>query len=263
MLRSPVATPLRCLSTRRVARVRPAATPSQHDLRELALAASDSAVTSPELLKLAAAEARFAVASAAVMEYAAEAREVEADPEVVAAQAELSAALAELRRAGEARDAAAAAAGEGKWAPGTAVDDDAERLESGKAAAVGGGAAAAAAAPLALGMAGGLAPLSLASAAAAGALFAVVYRYASRKDANSHLKGGVVAAFGLVRGGAQVEALASASEGRWAELLSTEVLAKAAALVGESVLLFALAAAALEVGLSHGWLSTFPSGRKS
>jgi len=254
------------------------AVPSEHDLRSFAQSGSDEAMQNEELRLLASAEARFSLAQAAVADFerlqrsaldaAASDAEAAADAAVLEATQELAAANASLEAARAARDAAAAAAGQpaAKWATEN-VDDEAERAESGKAAVVGGFAAAAAAAPLSL-ASGAAAPLvaglvTLGSAFASGALFSVVYRYALRRDlGNIHLKGGVVAAFGLVRGAAQVEALvAEQRAGDLAELVPVAVVAQAAALVGESVLLFALAGAALEACMTRGYISSFPKRR--
>ena len=49
--------------------------------------------------------------------------------------------------------------------------------------------------------------LRLGIVALSGFLFGVTYRYAVRGDSNPHLKSGVIGAFGLVRGLAQLEGL--------------------------------------------------------
>lgn len=89
-------------------------------------------------------------------------------------------------------------------------------------------------------------PFAIRSAIAllSGFLFGVTYRYAIRDDRNPHLKSGVVLAFGLVRGLAQVD---GALDGETAPLF-----------VGvwaiESVLLFAIAAGVLDWAIDHHWV---------
>lgn len=82
-----------------------------------------------------------------------------------------------------------------------------------------------------------------------GFLFGVTYRYAIRDDRNPHLKSGVVLAFGLVRGLAQVD---GALEG-----------AKAPLFVGvwaiESVLFFAMASGLLDWAIDRGWVKPLNS----
>jgi hypothetical protein len=182
-----------------------------------------------------------------------------ADADVDEAQAALAAAELAFSSAKAEKDAAEAAADSlaaPKWASAD-VDDDLERVESLKAGALAGATGLAASLPLFSG-GGLLAPVSVFASCA---LFGIVYRYALRKDTgNVHLKGGVVAAFGLVRALPQVEAFLGPEE-----ILilppSVEQTAQAALLAGESVLLFALAAAALEAAMKRGVVSTFPKGR--
>lgn len=66
---------------------------------------------------------------------------------------------------------------------------------------------------------------------------------------NPHLKGGVVAAFGLVRAAAAADMLQSAStQGPFA----LEVIGTSALYAGQSVLMFGFAAAAIEVRAAWG-----------
>lgn len=89
-------------------------------------------------------------------------------------------------------------------------------------------------------------PVAIRSAIAllSGFLFGVTYRYAIRNDRNPHLKSGVVFAFGLVRGLAQVD---GAIDGTTAPLF-----------VGvwaiESILLFAIAAKLLDWAIDRHWI---------
>lgn len=89
-------------------------------------------------------------------------------------------------------------------------------------------------------------PLAIRSSIAllSGFLFGVTYRYAIRDDRNPHLKSGVVLAFGLVRGLAQVD---GALDGETAPLF-VGVWAM------ESVLFFALAAGVLDWAIDRGWV---------
>ncbi|GAB4236756.1 MAG: hypothetical protein Kow00121_63990 [Elainellaceae cyanobacterium] len=80
-----------------------------------------------------------------------------------------------------------------------------------------------------------------------GFLFGVTYRYIIRQDANPHLRGGAVMAFGLVRGLAQVEA----------ELMPSVAVWKAGILVVESILMFAIASVLLDWSMQQGWLKRF------
>lgn len=82
-----------------------------------------------------------------------------------------------------------------------------------------------------------------------GFLFGATYRYAVRRDTNSHLKSGAVMAFGLVRGLAQMDVGLRSQLPIWA--LGWMGL--------ESVMLFAVAALALEWAFRQGWVATFPS----
>lgn len=123
------------------------------------------------------------------------------------------------------------------------VGEDEERIESGKAgaiAAIGGGLAML---PLLVSGAPSIAPpvLELLTAAISAFLFGVTYRYAVRKDVtNVQLRGGVVAAFGLVRG--------------LAEAGGSDNLGLASLAMGESMILFTFAATALEAAFRQDFV---------
>jgi hypothetical protein len=89
--------------------------------------------------------------------------------------------------------------------------------------------------------------LDWAIAALSGFLFAVTYRYVIRQDPSSHLRSGAVLAFGLVRGLAQVE-IALEQSGDFRLLLL---------LLGESLVMMAIARVILDQGLRRGWLQPF------
>ncbi len=89
--------------------------------------------------------------------------------------------------------------------------------------------------------------LGWAIACLTGFLFAVTYRYVIREDPSSHLRSGAVLAFGLVRGLAQVDA-AWLLQGDWLLLI---------VLLGESLVLMAIARVVLDLGLDQGWLRPF------
>ena len=85
--------------------------------------------------------------------------------------------------------------------------------------------------------------LELLTAGISAFLFGVTYRYAVRGDVtDAQLRGGVVAAFGLVRG------LAEAS--------AADDLGLAALAMGESMLVFAFAAIAVEVAFQQNFVRT-------
>ena len=86
--------------------------------------------------------------------------------------------------------------------------------------------------------------VDVAIAALSGFLFGVTCRYAIRKDENPHLSSGVVLAFGLVRGLAQVNG----------QDLSPSILPLVLFAVFESILLFAVAYAGLSVAMRVGWV---------
>ena len=145
----------------------------------------------------------------------------------------------------------------------------AERVESLKAAALGGACAGIVSIGLLatsrfltqgtltslLGLSSGLAKLTLlinvAIATLSGALFALTYRYAVRQDENPQLKVGVVFAFALVRGLAQVDAGSALAQNFWPFLRAC----------GESLLIFGLGAIALSFAAQQRWI--LPFGEKS
>jgi hypothetical protein len=86
--------------------------------------------------------------------------------------------------------------------------------------------------------------MDVAIAALSGFLFGVTCRYAIRKDENPHLSSGVVLAFGLVRGLAQVNG----------QDLSPSIFPLVAFAVLESILLFAIAYAGLSMAMRIGWV---------
>lgn len=81
-----------------------------------------------------------------------------------------------------------------------------------------------------------------------GFLFGITYRYAVRSDHNSQLTRGVVTAFGLVRGLAQLEGIGQ-----------TTSLASLALLLGSSLMMFAIAQLAVDLGIRQGWIGTVSS----
>lgn len=140
----------------------------------------------------------------------------------------------------------------------------AERVESLKAAALGGGIAAGVSLAIAavhrwptptarfpLGAATSLSTLTLGIAVAiatlSGALFALTYRYAVRQDTNPQLKAGVILAFALVRGLAQVNVGSAIAQHFW----------PFAAAGAESLALFGLAGLGLDQALRQGWVKPF------
>jgi hypothetical protein len=81
-----------------------------------------------------------------------------------------------------------------------------------------------------------------------GFLFGVTYRYIIRADQNVHLQSGAIVAFGLVRGLGQIDVSFSLSQS-WVELII---------LLGESLLLFAVAAVSLDWAIKKGWIKSLP-----
>lgn len=81
-----------------------------------------------------------------------------------------------------------------------------------------------------------------------GFLFGVTYRYIIREDQNVHLQSGAIVAFGLVRGLGQIDVSFSLSQS-WLELII---------LLGESLLLFAVAAVSLDWAIKKGWIKSLP-----
>ena len=179
------------------------------------------------------------------------------------AEAEAKAA-ALLLRAAELQAESATAIRESAAAEAEKETERVETAKAGAAAAVGG---AASSLPLIIGSAtttplGAL--FSLGGAGASAFLFGLVYRYAMRQDLNNtQLKGGVVAAFGLVRGIGQAsqiilaalnESGSSSSDGG---VQVVDTLGLAAAAMGESMLLFAFASVALEFAFQREWVKPF------
>ncbi|WP_448562681.1 hypothetical protein [Trichothermofontia sp.] len=82
-----------------------------------------------------------------------------------------------------------------------------------------------------------------------GFLFGVTYRYGVRRDRNPHLKAGVVLAFGLVRGLAQLEV----------GVRATALLPHLGWWVLESLVLFAIVGAVGAVALTQGKVAPFPA----
>lgn len=95
----------------------------------------------------------------------------------------------------------------------------------------------AALASIASGLSGSTFWISSVIAGLSGGLFGITYRYAVRQDENSQLKAGVVLAFSLVRGLALVNVVAAVSLRGWPFAVA----------IAESLLIFATAAASLEL----------------
>ena len=203
-----------------------------------------------------AAQAAIAEDAAAQEAAKAKASQLLADAEVAAAERLFKAAQIEYGMAADEQRRLSSAA-----------FSDADRAESGKAAAVAAAGGLAAALPFALAAGGSGAGelLSLGDAAACCALFGVAYRYAVREDAgNVHLRGGAVAAFALVRaaGGFDLLQRAAASGGGGdvvgggglGALLAPAVVGPAALYAGLCMLTFGAAAAALEAAFSSGFI---------
>lgn len=88
---------------------------------------------------------------------------------------------------------------------------------------------------------------SLASVALSGLLFGVTYRYAIRQDTNPQLKSGVVLAFGLVRGLAQVDT----------GFGITDTVVPFVLMAVESWVVFSCDRIILDLSLQRGWLKPF------
>lgn len=184
------------------------------------------------------------------------ASEVMADAQVAAAERLLKAAELEFE---------AARSTQQRW--NSEANSGPERLESAKAAAIAAAAGALADLPLSAlsaGDGGGgdaaalSAALALFSAAASCFLFGVTYRYAVRKDVwNTQLRGGVVAAFGLVRAAGAADVLQAAAAGSSGGPLSLEVVGTGALYALESLLIFGFAATALEAAFQKGLVRRF------
>ncbi|MGB3201387.1 MAG: hypothetical protein WBA99_10815 [Nodosilinea sp.] len=102
----------------------------------------------------------------------------------------------------------------------------------------------AAIASIASGLSGSTFWVSTAIAGLSGGLFGITYRYAVRQDPNPQLKAGMVLAFSLVRGLALVNVAAAVSLRGWPFAVA----------IAESLLIFAAAAAVLEVAQRQGWV---------
>lgn len=179
-----------------------------------------------------------------------EAGAVLAEAEAKAAKLLLRAAELEAEQAASLRDAMAFNA-----------QQEAERVESvkvGGLAAAGGLAASLPYVALTTSsFAASLATLSLSTISAL--LFGLVYRYAVRRNLdNVQLKAGVVAAFGLVQGlSIAVTQMTLGSKG-FTESLAVESLIETAAVsVGESMLVFGFASAAVEFAFRQRWAKPF------
>ncbi|KAF8060561.1 hypothetical protein HT031_004738 [Scenedesmus sp. PABB004] len=147
-----------------------------------------------------------------------------------------------------------------------ALGQDGERVESGKAAALAAAGGLLGALPFLLASpAPGLgAALSLAGSVAGCVLMGVTYRYAVRQDdTNAQLRGGVVAAFALVKAAGAADALQAGAAADGAAPLSAEVLGTAALYAGQSMLLFGFAAAALEAGFANGLVRRMPGRQQA
>lgn len=97
------------------------------------------------------------------------------------------------------------------------------------------------------GLAGQTLLVNGAIATLSGSLFALTYRYAIRWEQNPQLNGGVVLAFTLVRGLAQVDAGSAIAQHFWPFLSAC----------GESLVLFGGSAIALNLAFSQQWLKRF------
>jgi hypothetical protein len=85
------------------------------------------------------------------------------------------------------------------------------------------------------------------------ALFGIVYRYAVRENIDDfQLKGGVVGAFGLVRGVGQAEVFMDVASNN--DELSFAAFAQAAAICGESVLVFLFAGLCVEAAMTREFI---------
>ncbi|MBW4459558.1 MAG: hypothetical protein KME47_04860 [Nodosilinea sp. WJT8-NPBG4] len=99
-------------------------------------------------------------------------------------------------------------------------------------------------ASIASGLSGSTFWISAVIAGLSGGLFGITYRYAVRQDENSQLKAGVVLAFSLVRGLALVNVAAAVSLRGWPFAVA----------IAESLLIFATAAASLELARQQKWI---------
>jgi hypothetical protein len=180
---------------------------------------------------------------------ASEAADTIAAAEVQAAKLLLRAAELEAESAASRRAVAAQSA-----------QTEEERLETAKAGTAAALGAIAASFPLVATNGGPAltALASLAGVAISGFLFGLVYRYALRQDtANTQLKAGVVAAFGLVRGVALAGEIAGRGLVSSAGEVDVQVLGTVAATAGESMLLFGFSCVALEAAFARGLVRPF------
>lgn len=135
---------------------------------------------------------------------------------------------------------------------------DVERAESVKAGAVAtiGGLLSALPILLTDGSSGITAALTLATTLGSCFLFGVTYRYAVRLDVhNSHLRSGAVGAFGLVRAAAAGDVLQANSALGPFDI--DTVVGPAALYTGQSMILFAFSAWAVELAFKQGWVKRF------
>ena len=133
-----------------------------------------------------------------------------------------------------------------------------DRRESAKAGAAGALAGGLSHAPLAAATGH---PLGLGVAVASCALFGVTYRYVVREDwDNFQLKSGAVGAFGLVRAAALAEMVQAYDSAAGAPLLGS--VGEAALLAGQSMLMFAVSAVALEAAVARQWIAPFRASFK-
>ena len=144
------------------------------------------------------------------------------------------------------------------------LPQDADRVESGKAATLAGAVGGLASLPYALTTSPSVltALVSAASAGVSAALFGIVYRYARREDGDtdSQLKGGAVAAFAVVRTLAMVDSRVQ-TEALTPATLSYEVLKPFALIALAQLFIFAFASVALEAALTKGFLAPIPGDR--
>ena len=206
-------------------------------------AASDELAKTQE-----AALAELEAKSQAVLRAEAKMREIAAEREALEAEAKTSGGGENVSKK--------------KWGASVGeVDENAERVESAKAAACSAIFGTALSAPLLLSQSPGgfVTAESLGGVFVSTALFGVVYRYAARDDfGNDQLKFGVLGAFGLTRGLGEADVYLHGSDAT-----SFSSWAEAALLAGESVLTFAFAYAALEYGFKNDYLKPFPMSRNA
>ena len=140
---------------------------------------------------------------------------------------------------------------------------DADRIDSGKAAVLSGAVGGLASVPYALSSSPSAAAvlISIASAGISAALFGIVYRYARRVDgaADVQLKSGAVTAFAVVRL-LTAQEITVQLEGFAVPTLGYETLAPAALNALAQVFIFAFASVALEAAMSRGFSGTDTGG---